>query len=295
MRLFVAFVVVASALSGCASSGVSRSSYLDRAETAIGRQEWETAYRFVEDDLISNQPDTKQRAMALIQSHPKLLESAAQTFSPKNISATIALFAQVGSRDSGEERAIDSERRRLAMYRVVAAPTEYEIAKATINSFAVAIDARRLDEAKRSEEKEVEREKTEKLRKLQLEDERRKSDEKIRMQAEELLRAERSAFVLCLNKAACDKAFSLTQIYINQTSDMKIQLATDAIVETHNPTEDGKLALKAIRIPGKGSSALITLVATCRNEKGFHSESCRLGKLSAYLGFPSFVDRLLKE
>jgi predicted transcriptional regulator len=38
-----------------------------------------------------------------------------------------------------------------------------------------------------------------------------------------LRNAEAKAFVTCANKALCDKAFSLTQIYINQTSDLLVQ------------------------------------------------------------------------
>lgn len=122
-----------------------------------------------------------------------------------------------------------------------------------------------------------------------------RKQEELKAQIADLLQAEKDAVVFCPDKAACDKAFSLTQIYLNQTADMKIQVATDTIVETYNPTEDGKLGLKAIRIPGKGSSAAITLTANCKDEKGSYSEVCRLTKIQAYSGFRTFVERMLKN
>jgi hypothetical protein len=123
----------------------------------------------------------------------------------------------------------------------------------------------------------------------------RQDDEELKAQIVELMQAEKDAMVYCPDKVACDKAFSLTQIYLNQTADMKIQVATDTIVETYNPTEDGKLGLKVIRIPGKGSSAAISLTANCKDEKGTYAKVCRLGKIQAYRGFPPFVERMLKN
>lgn len=132
------------------------------------------------------------------------------------------------------------------------------------------------------------------IKQRQVEVEKRQKQEELKVQLIELTEAEKSSVVFCPDKPACDKAFSLTQIYLNQTADMKIQVATDTIVETYNPTEDGKLGLKAIRIPGKGTSAAITLTATCKDEKGHYAEVCRLGKIHAYKGFRPFVEQMLK-
>ena len=123
----------------------------------------------------------------------------------------------------------------------------------------------------------------------------KKEEEEVRRKIAELLDAEKSAALACPDKTACDKAFSLTQIYLNQTADMKIQVATDTIVETYNPTEEGKLGLKAIRVPGKGASARIVLIASCKDEKGTYVEVCRQVKLRAYQGFRPFIDQMLKS
>lgn len=143
--------------------------------------------------------------------------------------------------------------------------------------------AREAEEARQTE-----------IKQREAEEEKRRKQEELKKQVTELLEAEKSAVFFCPDKTVCDKAFSLTQIYLNQTADMKIQVATDTIVETYNPTEDGKLGLKAIRIPGKGDSAAIKLTATCKDEKGHYAEVCRLGKTSAYSGFRSFIEQMLK-
>jgi hypothetical protein len=152
---------------------------------------------------------------------------------------------------------------------------------------------RREAEARLTKEAEEARQKA--LKQRQDEEERRRQDVELKAQIVELMQAEKEAVVYCPNKTACDKAFSLTQIYLNQTADMKIQVATDTIVETYNPTEDGKLGLKAIRIPGKGSSAAISLTANCKDEKTTYAKLCRLGKIQAYRGFRPFVERMLKN
>jgi len=133
-------------------------------------------------------------------------------------------------------------------------------------------------------------------------DARRKSAEEGRRQIEAIARAraelpalERSASISCPNKAACDKAFALTEIYFAKTADMKIQLATGTTIETHNPTEDGKIGLKAYKIPGKSASATISLTATCKATSYAYEEICVLGKLAAYRGFRPFIERMLKE
>ena len=141
----------------------------------------------------------------------------------------------------------------------------------------------------------AEEERQRELRQQQAEEERRRKEEERKVRIVELLKAEDAAAVFCVDKVVCDKVFSLTQIYLNQNADMKIQVATDTIVETYNPAEDGKLGLKAIRIPGSGTSASIRLTATCKDEKGYYVEVCRLAKVQVYTGFRPFVERMLKE
>lgn len=108
-----------------------------------------------------------------------------------------------------------------------------------------------------------------------------------------LIDAERKAVISCRDKTSCDKAFSLTQVYIKESSDQKIQIATDTIIETYNPTEEGKIGLAATRTPGKGTSASIRLTATC-NDGRYAIDLC-LGKKKGVLAlFPLFIQEKLK-
>lgn len=51
--------------------------------------------------------------------------------------------------------------------------------------------------------------------------------------------ARTNATVSCNNKQSCEKAFSLAKIYVQENSDMKIQLSDDTMVSTYNPTQYG--------------------------------------------------------
>ena len=71
------------------------------------------------------------------------------------------------------------------------------------------------------------------------------------------------AAVKCSNKKQCDKLWSLTQVYINNKSQTKIQLANDSLIETYNPIQEGDYGLDATKTPGSGESAIIQLSFKC--------------------------------
>lgn len=102
--------------------------------------------------------------------------------------------------------------------------------------------------------------------------------------------ADRGSRFPCGSDTDCRKAFSMAQIYVSTKTDMKIQLATDTIIETYNPTEAGKMGAKVIKIPKAGQNAEIVLSVTCR-ECGVlqRRESLRLMK-----EFRQFVNSSLK-
>lgn len=108
--------------------------------------------------------------------------------------------------------------------------------------------------------------------------------------------AEKDAYVTCNDKTSCDKTFSLTQIYINSMASQKIQVATDTIIETYNPTEYGNIGMGAVKIPGKGSSAIIRLSVTCKvSDSGHFVNYCESKKLDIYKGFRPFVNKMLGD
>lgn len=72
---------------------------------------------------------------------------------------------------------------------------------------------------------------------------------------------ENSKVVICPNIDTCKKAFALTQIFIIQNAGMKIQLATDSIIETYGSST--KLVMKATKTPDKGRTEIIELKVIC--------------------------------
>ncbi len=112
----------------------------------------------------------------------------------------------------------------------------------------------------------------------------------------DLMEAKANARYRCKNRLECEKVFSLTQIFIVQHSDMKIQVANDSVIETFNPSEELKLALKAIKMPRAGTSADVFLIVNCRddNKKSF-IEFCESKSLSVYKSFPNFIRNNLIE
>lgn len=103
--------------------------------------------------------------------------------------------------------------------------------------------------------------------------------------------AERGSRFACANDTDCRKAFSMAQIYVSTKTDMKIQFATDTIIETYNPTETGKMGAKVIKMPKAGQNAEIVLSVSCRECAVLQRrESLRLMK-----EFRQFVDSSLSH
>ena len=103
--------------------------------------------------------------------------------------------------------------------------------------------------------------------------------------------AEENARYGCDTMARCDKAFALTQIFISKQSDMKLQVATNAVIETYNPTDAGKVGMKAIRLPQRGDSAMIILTVVCKAAIA-NDFSCANRKLAIYERFVPFVSSM---
>jgi len=105
-----------------------------------------------------------------------------------------------------------------------------------------------------------------------------------------LATSEQSAQFLCHDKSQCEKAFILTQVYVSEHSDMKIQLATTAVIETYNPIEIGKVGIKATLMPQKGPGATILLVAACRSNDSFLTrKQCLEERIAVQENFVPFL------
>lgn len=94
-----------------------------------------------------------------------------------------------------------------------------------------------------------------------------------------LREAKRNSAVKCPDKATCDKAFSHTKIFIQNFSDMKIQLADETLITTYNPRELMNISIDATKTPDVGDSSIISIDVKCR-ENGMPIVSHHCGKKS---------------
>lgn len=281
-------------LMACAPSRPVLRSYLERADIAIARQEWEIAYRFLEDGFIVSQPELRARAIGTVREHPEVVTAGFITFSRDSLSKTLS--------DHGEDRGVDLERKRLAMFRAVATSNAYEIAKANVDSVAINTDNKRKEQQRLSDEMNIKDElaRSERIRK---EEESRTREEENRAQRERrrhetklalIVAAQKSRFA-CQSRPECDKAFALTQIFVSEYSDMKIQVSTETIIETFNPTDSMKTGLKAMKIPLRADTAEIVVTASCRDEgRESFVNFCDEKLLSIYRAYPAFVKTALR-
>lgn len=111
--------------------------------------------------------------------------------------------------------------------------------------------------------------------------------------AAEMDAAEKS-IVICKDKVSCDKVFSLAQIYVQQNADQKIQVATNTIIETYNPTEEGKIAITVIKMPRAGTLELVKITPSCKEGNHF-GKYCRQKRTSIYRGFKPFIEQSLAK
>lgn len=94
---------------------------------------------------------------------------------------------------------------------------------------------------------------------------------------------------LCSTKDSCEKAFKLAKVYVQENSDMKIQIADDTIVSTYRPTRDYLVGAKATNTPGKGTSATIKITAECKDSQYGRADICPSKVAALYMGFKKYI------
>lgn len=104
--------------------------------------------------------------------------------------------------------------------------------------------------------------------------------------------AKQNSSVVCVGEKICKKYFQLTQLFINNNSDMKIQVATDTIVETYNPTDLYKVGMKASKYPGKDDSEKIIIDVICKSEA--NDALCIQKETAIYEKFRPFIEMSLQ-
>lgn len=120
-RLVFAALILSALLASCtikAPWDIKPKNYLDYASEAIERHAWEAAYRLLEDSLVSNDPNTRDRAYTLVKQHPLISQGAKESFSVDRLTEINRINDHV---------AWSIEKSRLARYQsTIATPAEYE-------------------------------------------------------------------------------------------------------------------------------------------------------------------------
>lgn len=94
----------------------------------------------------------------------------------------------------------------------------------------------------------------------------------------------------CTTNEACDKAFRLTKIYVQEHSSMKIQFADDTLISTFNPIRGGDIGISARKVPGKGTTSVIDLTVTCKGAEYDSTGGCQNRQAFIYEGLKAFID-----
>ena len=88
----------------------------------------------------------------------------------------------------------------------------------------------------------------------------------------------------CTTPAVCERMWALANQWVSEWADMKIQVATDYLVETYNPTS-GKLGARVEKRPDGPVGYTFFATATCNG-------TCRIDDLAAVQAFNSALNEL---
>jgi len=105
--------------------------------------------------------------------------------------------------------------------------------------------------------------------------------------------ARKKGVVSCVGERECKKIFQLTQIFISEHSDMKIQVSTDSLIETYNPTETNKIGIKATKYPSKGDNERVVLEVYCKSVAP--TLTCLNKEIDIYNQYQPFLEKLLSN
>lgn len=164
-------------------------------------------------------------------------------------------------------------------------------------SGVAAAERKALDAYNASLDKEKLRKQEEQTRLNEEAEQKRAADEAAakREIAAEVVAASQASYS-CNDKLTCSKVFALAQIYVAQNSDQKIQVATDTIIQTYNPTDSGNIGMSVIKTPKQGTLEVITVTPVCKDNKdGIFASFCRKARTRIYAGFRPFVDSQLAK
>jgi hypothetical protein len=120
--LSVILITITFVVAGCVTTPIPKDDYLAVARDHIANEDWDAAYRFIEDVPESD----REEAKALIQRYPKLIKAGLFTFSEASLNSSIY---QYGVFDS-----YDIETKRLSLFKLYASDDMYNQAVAQVQN-----------------------------------------------------------------------------------------------------------------------------------------------------------------
>ncbi|MDM8547169.1 hypothetical protein QUF61_11800 [Candidatus Venteria ishoeyi] len=265
-------IIILITLNGCNQSYI-RKTNLDYAHDALQRGDAEAAYRLAE-DYLDDGNEAAKKARSVI-NNPQIIRTALSTFSKSSLKNSTDKYGQV--------QAAKLEKDRLALFETIADSIQINTARENFEFTFPGYLSNSAQQAIVFAEKEKAKKKlaaTEKKHKVEAEE---KRIENIQIH---WLDARNKAHAICRSEAQCRKMFALTQIFISQKAAMKIQLATNTIIETYKPSSSYDVGAKAIKTPMKRNSEEIRLHLFC---SPVQSELCYKQEREIYIAFPKFI------
>lgn len=109
----------------------------------------------------------------------------------------------------------------------------------------------------------------------------------------------RNSKVSCNDKPACEKAFSLTRIYIQNNSNMPFQYSDKFSIHTYTPIKYGHTGITARRKPERDGKETISIVILCNGLylelDGSSAKPICINKMAdIYNGYKPFIEERLK-
>jgi hypothetical protein len=137
-------LLLAAVVSGCVTSKANFRDYAQDAQRHIAAQDWDRAYRTLEDGLGAKDAATRTLASNLINSRPEIKRAGDASFGPDALAQTFGGF--------DIHTALAIERQRLDLYSAVASDAELELASQNLRqAYGLAMAARQARLASRQE------------------------------------------------------------------------------------------------------------------------------------------------
>ena len=130
-------------------------------------------------------------------------------------------------------------------------------------------------------------------------DEIKKQEKTFTIAKQNLSSSLRNSKVTCNDKPTCEKAFSLTKIYIQNNSNMPFQYSDESLIYTYTPIKHGYIGITARRKPESDGRETVSITISCN---GLYSELddsslkpiCINKIADIYNGYKPFIEERLK-